>query len=262
MIITSFPTDAWDQYAKRFCSSFLDNWPEEERLTIYHEGETPLEHPRITWRRVWDVPLLKDLVDLLKQSSPAFSGMFEQKGSPSPIYSYRHDVQRWCRKAMIISHHCRTYTSEPIAWIDADVVTHSPVPRGFLKKLLNHSYTAYLGRPRMYTETGFVAFDPSHEANHNFQMLYEAIFVQRSFTLFQEWHCCIGFDFCRRTLNVPAEDIARSVDHSKTIHPFINSELGDYMDHCKGPTRKVLGRSDPSELVVEKPGIAYWEKSA
>jgi hypothetical protein len=41
-------------------------------------------------------------------------------------------------------------------------------------------------------------------------------------------------------------------------HVFINSVLGEYMDHMKGP-RKDTGSSNKSDLFVEKKA-KYWSK--
>jgi hypothetical protein len=44
--------------------------------------------------------------------------------------------------------------------------------------------------------------------------------------------------------------------HSGTTHPFINSDLGRYMDHLKGK-RKSSGKSRSSDLKTARPE-AYW----
>ena len=44
----------------------------------------------------------------------------------------------------------------------------------------------------------------------------------------------------------------------KISHPFVNSVLGDYMDHLKGP-RKQLKKSKQSDLKISKHNN-YWKK--
>ena len=51
-----------------------------------------------------------------------------------------------------------------------------------------------------------------------------------------------------------------NISHNGEIfgHPFINSVLGDYMDHLKG-NRKEVGYSRTKELSVKRNG-EYWTK--
>jgi hypothetical protein len=76
----------------------------------------------------------------------------------------------------------------------------------------------------------------------------------------KEWHDSYIWDILRRqfqdrckfyNLNPLAQTDA------KAGHPFINSELGKYMDHLKGD-RKDTGKSKPSDLKVQR-NERYWQ---
>jgi len=77
------------------------------------------------------------------------------------------------------------------------------------------------------------------------------------FTL-QEWHDSFIFDHCRRIF-----ENRGMINHNITPriikgHPFINSNLGLYMDHLKG-ARKRRGRSEKNERTIRSPvKVDYW----
>ena len=49
-VITTFPQNRWDVYAKRMLQSHIDYWPDNVKITAYHEGPTPdLHHEKIEY---------------------------------------------------------------------------------------------------------------------------------------------------------------------------------------------------------------------
>jgi hypothetical protein len=74
----------------------------------------------------------------------------------------------------------------------------------------------------------------------------------------EEWHDGFIFDVVRREFEQRGLIRSRNLTPANVTedHPFINSELGNYMDHLKGK-RKKLGRTPAEQLEVPK-GHAYW----
>jgi hypothetical protein len=114
----------------------------------------------------------------------------------------------------------------------------------------------YLGRDGwMYTESGFIGFNAAHPYCEAFMAGYKRMFTQGYVFTQQAWHDCIAFDMARSQL--PREyfhNLAAGLPHG-TMHPFVNSALGAYMDHRKG--KRKSGRSGASDLVVNRTE-AYW----
>lgn len=69
--------------------------------------------------------------------------------------------------------------------------------------------------------------------------------------LLPEWHDCKMWDIMREHFSgvrgIEYRNISGSASH--TSHPFVNSILGQYMDHLKGPDRKSLGRSFDEDFI-------------
>jgi hypothetical protein len=83
----------------------------------------------------------------------------------------------------------------------------------------------------------------------------DAIFKER------EWHDSYIWDVVRKRYQLANSFYNLNPSHDNkglAGHPFINSELGRYMDHVKGE-RKTLGHSKPKE-VVSHPDHPYWQR--
>jgi hypothetical protein len=264
MIVTSFAEKGWKQYGKRFVETFLDKWPASERLVIYHEGmpEDAIENDRIEWRNLFEVEGLTKVLDDINASEPVFKGQIQVpvqgkdgKQEIQQQYDYRYDAFRFCRKVFAIVDAAYKCDDRYLAWIDADVVTHSEVPINFIESLIDdNAAIAYLGREWTYTECGFMVFDLSNPMTDKFLQSYKNIYTTGAFRLVGEWHDSYLFDVVRLMLKVPGTNIAKGLKHD---HPFINTILGKYMDHLKGPKRKQDGRSLKQEAIMNE-SHPYW----
>ena len=256
-LITSFPPDAWDVYARGFVADFLNRWPHSHQLLVFYEQRPPeaLETPRVKWLNLWKaVPKLSPFLEHLTQ--PACRGQLTTEGGKT-FYSFRHDAHRWVRKGLCYQQ-AMLQLEGYVVWLDADVHTHAPIPPDFIESLFGDSEAqhVYLGREHipMYTETGFLAFDAEHPRTKLLAQMLEAFWLTGAFSHLREWHDCEVFDVCRQMLAIPGVNLSADV---ASIHVFINSVLGRYMDHRKGARKE--SRSGVEELVVSHAGVAYWE---
>jgi hypothetical protein len=49
-VITTFPPNRWNAYAKRMLESHIQYWPDDVKLYAYHEGVQPdLQHKKIVY---------------------------------------------------------------------------------------------------------------------------------------------------------------------------------------------------------------------
>jgi hypothetical protein len=106
-------------------------------------------------------------------------------------------------------------------------------------------YIAHLQREWSYSETGFVAFNTTHDVHRSFIELFMAAYFNGAFKLLGEWHDCYVLDYTIKLLNVPRVNLNLN---EKSNHPFNDSVLGKFMDHMKGPERKQQGKSHAHEL--------------
>jgi hypothetical protein len=252
-IVSSFTVEGYNLYGKSFIDSFAEFWPEDIKLTIYFEGTVlPDSHPRVTWKFINDVEHHDVFMSRL-----TFSLMSGNLGNGE--YNINLDA-RMGRKVFIQMHAMKTMGGK-VFWLDADSITFSKIPRTFLDKCLPDSFfNCFLGRDGWYyTESGFIGFNSTHAIAEAFYMTYLRTFLTGAIFTLKGWHDCYGFDFARSQF--PASNFKNLAEGlpKGTMHPFVNSELGKYMDHRKGPRK--LSRSTDKDLVISR-DEEYWKNNA
>jgi hypothetical protein len=243
-LVTSFNAAGYEAYGRRFIETFEQCWPANYRLQVYAEDVAVAG----TSARTEVLPLLEASPGLrafrLRHERSARARGIAEDGS----YTYRFDALKFANKAFALAHAAARCRTRLLTWLDADVVTLRAVPADLVAKLLGEgNFVAYLGRAAHHTETGFLAFDMRMRAAREFFEAYEAMYTTDEVFKLREWHDCEVFDTVRATLSALRKIRTRNLSPDGTSHPFVNSELGQYMDHLKGPVRKELGYTPASE---------------
>jgi len=252
-VVTSFTLDGYKRYGKEFIETFKRYWPRHVRLTVYYEGDGIEMEPGLSWHPIEEVENLSDYMESLR--FPIMHGIVGES------YDINFDA-RMARKAFIQAHACRQYGGK-VFWIDADTITHSQVPNTFLDRCLPKDKLAcFLSRDGWYyTESGFIGFDADHPLASRFFKTYLHIFITGVIFTQPGWHDCYGFDAARKVVNRPElfHNLAEGLPEG-TMHPFINSQLGAYMNHMKGKRKDGQPVKD-GDLVVER-REPYWTNVA
>jgi len=255
-VITTFSDAGWEQYGKRFVETFLQHWPKNIKLKIYCDTIQP-GYPDVEWIKLNEAcPDLVAFKDRHKHNENAHGLRPDGKKK-----SYLWDAVKFAHKSYCVSHEALNSTTDLIIWLDADVVTHSPVPFEFIESLLpqNH-YCAYLGREKIYPECGFVVYDTKSTYNKLFMQDWQALYNTDS--LFEEIEYHDSYLFWQLVKKHSANgmhttNLSEGHPHRPGVHVFINSPLGEYMDHLKGK-RKKDGRSKPTDI-YNKRSAEYWK---
>lgn len=244
--------------------SLEKNWPQDADLYVYAENC----QPRTTRPNSHVIDILADCGDLRDfvqrhKNNPLAHG---EAGPPevfNPKKRFRWDAVRFCYKVYAVSQCADRISGGWMIWLDADSHTHSPLTAQALARLCpSDAMISYLGRGEKYhSECGWVGYNLDHPATRqfirDFRHMYDtdAIFQER------EWHDSYIFDVIRKRY----KDQHRFYDlnanwEGKGLagHPFINSDLGLYMDHVKGD-RKQQGHSKPKEVVLHQ-DHPYWRR--
>jgi hypothetical protein len=220
---------------------------------VYYEGREIRED----WRHIEEVETLSDYLEALSHF-PVMAGMVGR--------DYKIDLDaRMARKSFMQAHAVKHYGGK-VFWIDADTITHSPVPDTFLDEVLpDDKLCCYLGRDwktqePFYTESGFIGFNAQHPVCKDFFLTYLQIFISGVIFTRKWWHDCAGFDAARdliiRRFGPDAfVDLAKDLPDG-CLHPFVNTVLGKYMDHLKGRRKGKTSRE--SDLVVDRQE-PYWQ---
>lgn len=164
---------------------------------------------------------------------------------------------RMARKSFIQAHAVKQFGGK-VFWVDADTITHSPIPDTFLDEVLpDDKLACYLGRDWMYTESGFIGFNADHPLCEQFFLFYLNVFKSGAIFTQRGWHDCYGFDAARKIIRRPDlfNDLAAHLPEG-VMHPFVNSVLGAFLDHRKGNRKG--SRTSREDLVINRTE-PYWQ---
>ncbi len=250
-VITSMTPEYYEQKGGKKCvESFLNNWPEDINLVVYWEGVGSHDpSPRVKWTPVHKVEFLQDFLTAISYF-PLMSG-----NVGDGKYNIEYDA-RMCRAGLIHAHAMKTLGGK-VFWIDADTLTHSKIPETFLDEILpDDKLCCCLMRECFNTETGFLGMNADHPLAEQWIKIWQGVFVSGLIFTQKGWHDNWGFDLARQYLEAPEafNDLAKNLPYG-TMHPFVNSCLGAYMDHMKGARKN--GKSRKEDLIWARPD-PYW----
>ena len=164
-VITSFNKLYWDTIGRDCVTSWIKHWPQSLELTCYVEDFVMPAMPRCNVRD-WSV---------LGPGYHAFQ-----------LSDQGHRVKTFAKKAYCIQHAWRASTAHRLIWIDADVLTHTDISRGFLESLCpDNKLIAYMGvnhqcQGQWYhsAESGFFVINLQHRHFDTFAQRYEQRYAQ------------------------------------------------------------------------------------
>ena len=284
-VITSYKPGTWEQYGKKGIESMAEHFPKEIDIVVYAEEPKPeCKYDRIQW-----IDLNTAEPELFKfknkhKNDPVANGELQEipggvrrpeelktkGGRDSKKGSYLWAAVRFANKVFCVVNAVRNSKDyDYVIWIDGDTFTFRPVPMDFFVNLLpEQTMLTYLGRenPNLndggkYPECGFVGYNMKHPEVQNFVDDWEELYKTDGVFKLLEWHDSFVFwhlsKLYRKEKGIQVNDIGywKGV---KGHHVFVNSELGQYMDHMKGK-RKKLGASARSDL-SSAPTEDYWKK--
>lgn len=265
-VITTFNQSGLDRYGQRMIDTFEQHWPADVDLIVCAEDC----QPRTSRPNTFVVNLLEENKDLREfinrhRNNPLAHG---QAGPPEvfqPNKQFRWDAVRFCYKVYAQSLCADRIESGWMIWLDADTITHSTIPDNWLGSVCpGNAMISYLGRGENYhSECGWVGYNLDKSECRQFIRDFVNMYNRDDIFKQREWHDSYIWDVLRRqfqgrckfhNLN-PLEQI-----DARAGHPFINSDLGRYMDHLKG-ARKDTGKSKAKDLKIKR-SEDYWQSLA
>ena len=283
--ITSYKPGCWDQYAKKGIEAMAKNLPDEIDLVVYAEEKIPAcDYERIKW-----IDLNNAEPELFKfktrhKNDPVANGKLGnveggvrrlpelQKlgGLDKNKESFLWDAVRFANKVFCVINAVRNSLDyNYVVWLDADTNIFRPMPFEFITKLLpQNTMVTYLGRENptlndggKYPECGFVGYNLQHPETQNFINEWERLYKEDSVFKILEWHDSYVFWHLTKKFKqekqIEVNDIGKWVG-VKGHHVFVNSVLGQYIDHMKGD-RKIKGSSSKKDLKIPIDNVEYWK---
>lgn len=262
-VVTSCSAKGWEEYGRRFVETFFEHWPAAVDLHLVSEDDLPefVQFSSIgTLWKFYAIPA-QHAFHLRHCEDPRAHGRAPEqqvKKNKSRDYNFRFDAYRFSKKVFAIGAISQKVSGR-LFWVDADIETFAPVPLEMLQRLLpDDAALSCLDRGHYHSECGFVGYNLCHSRCREFVEAFVDLYASDKVFDLAEWHDSWVFDWLRRRMGVPTF----AIPHNSRSHPFVNSDLGNWMDHKKG-RRKVLGKTPTREVLSSKKrALPYWSGAA
>jgi hypothetical protein len=263
-LITSLNQKLLDEYGRKFIESF-EKYSRGVKLIVVFEGDFL---PEIQFKST--------LVQFHKLESKnyirfqeTFGKLFEANGITLQKITmpngqiqfqlkedFRFNLIKFSFKIFSLNI-ARAYISshERFAWIDADVRCINYFDDQSIDPFLpeGDEIMSYLGRTHFpedfpYSECGFLGFNPLHPQAMSFLDRMTSLYCTGEAFRFEQWHDSWLWDVVRREYEALGYKFKNlSGNFADLEHPFVNSGLGQFFDHLKGPKRNLIGKSHDSD---------------
>ncbi len=270
-IVTTWGTKYWPTPVQAGLESTVKNWPGHAKILLYPDDMSQqLKLPRTEYYDLCkEQPVLKEFIERNKNNSRLTKWQPQQ-------YKFEYDAIRFSYKVFACIDAYQKTKPDMLWFLDADIITFEKIPMSWLEHIIpDTAFTSYLGRPKKgFSETGYYAFNTAHKYAKEFFERWEQYYAEDLFFNIQKGflnHFPIAgytdsftFDAVRLEMEqagkIKNEDLndGRWSGGRKARHPFINSELGQYMDHMKGYERKAQMSSRKRDLTT-KQTHSYWK---
>ena len=270
-IVTTWGTKYWPTPVQAGLESTVKNWPGHAKILLYPDDMLQqLKLPRTEYYDLCkEQPVLKEFIERNKNNSRLTKWQPQQ-------YKFEYDAIRFSYKVFACIDAYQKTKPDMLWFLDADIITFEKIPMSWLEHIIpDTAFTSYLGRPKKgFSETGYYAFNTNHKYADGFFKRWEQYYAEDLFFNIQKGflnHFPIAgytdsftFDAVRLEMEqagkIKNEDLndGRWSGGRKARHPFINSELGQYMDHMKGYERKAQMSSRKRDLTT-KQTHSYWK---
>jgi hypothetical protein len=241
-VCTGWSPQGYTEYGQRFAETFARFWPKEVELVVYGEELCPLPHG--TFRLLSEIGGCMEFLNKYR-NDPAANGRVPA-GCWKPRerelgYSFRTDAWKFSRQGFIPYDAAERATTQFLCWLDADVVTHKPVPPGAIERLMpNGKSIAYLGREPKWPDIAFQLYrlrTADKRAEH-FLSTFRYMYVSGAVFNHPQTHSAYIWQHCARYFR---SEIGNLTPRGEG-HVWFQSPLAQWTDHLKGQ-RKHTGVS-------------------
>ncbi len=270
-IVSTWGPKYWPNPVQAGIQSTIKNWPGHAKILYYPDDMSQqIDLPRTQYFDLCkEQPVLKEFIERNKDNQRLTKWQPQQ-------YKFEYDAIRFSYKVFACVDAYQKTKPDMLWFLDADIVTFEKIPMSWLEHIIpDRAFTSYLGRPKKgFSETGYYAFNTAHKYADEFFERWQQYYAEDLFFNIQKGflnHFPIAgytdsftFDAVRIEMEqagkIKNEDLndGRWAGSRKARHPFINSELGQYMDHMKGYDRKAQMSSKKRDLTT-KQTHPYWK---
>jgi hypothetical protein len=231
-IVTSVNNKYWNEGSRINLLTWDKNLLEDIEIHVYHEDEISKHgfSKRVLFHKLYkSSPELVNFISKHKHD-PHYNGT---KVSDT-ANAYKWNGIKFAHKTYSIFHRFENTTADYLIWLDADMLIHSFVSSEFLSRFCNKKTSvAYLGRPTMYSECGFVAYNLKHPVGYQFLKEFKSFYEDDKLKDIRETHDSFVFDQARIQFD---QESFLNLNKDATVnkHPVTKSILYEVMVHTKG----------------------------
>lgn len=242
-VVTTFPSHAFDLYAKKMLESYIANWPDDISILVRLDDELIVDHVDRIIRKhdgliCGYTPEQKDFLD-------------RNKGKDDPN-DYRKQACRFSHKVFTLKASSDYWIAENaknqglkcryLIWLDADVITTRKVTEDDLRKCFPKEGDAvsYMGRKDWdHSECGWLVFDLENGGADIIDEIY-ALYVSDEVFKHNQWHDSFIFDFVLWD-KVDKRFLYKATNltpDAKGMEVWPQSPMAAWSKHYKGPVAK------------------------
>ena len=247
-LTTTWASKQWEPYAKKCVQSIIQNWPAHYKKFFYpddksqHYSDPNTQYESLQTNQCHHDFITRHAVDMQEHIiQKQWQGWRDVKDAVKFSYCVFAQIDAFNK--------CDT---DILVFLDADVFTFDVVPDGWLQDLMCGKDITYIGRKKKFSETGFIAYDLTNPNMKEFFDKWQQYYEQDKIFNLRFWGDADRFDATREELVKNKLITDNNINDGRFYglsggkHPFINSELGRYMDHLKGSLK--FERSSKKDL--------------
>lgn len=235
--VTTCSRKQWNEYGLGMAESFVQFWQDDAKLIVYGD-EYFLTPIGVEWRKM---PKWHDEFKRRHEHNKFAHGMHTGR------YLYRFDCVKFSHKVAALTDIGLQESESILVWIDADTFTDQIITVEEIKRWLpvGH-YMAWLDRKGTYPECGFMLFDTTaRKLNMLFMKALLNTYESDAVFDIKETHDSYVIKHIVENLNIRPRNL--SAPNARSSHPWVDSDIGKYMDHLKG-ARKATGKSSERKI--------------
>ena len=254
--ISSMNKSLFEQYGERFLDEFNKCASNEIKLYLIFEGEFPKNLK--SYNNTEIIPLNsirhKNFIKKfgkLRDAKGLRMHEFTENGQKKVKFYFdiRWDAIRFSYKPFSIYQSLEhvPVDLDCLIWTDSDLRCKKKFYPNDMKEFLpqNKDIMSYLGRKDTYSECGFLGFNLRNNLTKDFIDRIIEIYETGEIFSLNQWHDSFIWDHVRIEFTNQKNGNFKNISGGayEKAHVYINTKLGEFFDHLKGPKRKELGNS-------------------
>lgn len=252
--VTSANKLYFDRYGIRLARSAMECLPRNVTLRMYCEASKEgisLDAYKVDTGggRIEKIDLfaVTSLTDYLNKARPIVEQKMGCTISENPEerraknrYHYEWDALTFGKKGFSLGHALRTTKCDYLFWVDADIVFFRRLTERVLTRLFRgRADVVYFGRKSCHSETGFIGFNMTRGACHEFAERYCAQWEElHIFRNSKGWTDCHAFDTVLHEMTTEEKIKTHNLSWTDRGHVMAESPLAMYCDHMKGDRKR------------------------